>query len=132
VTFLPSLWVAAPGATDLQNGLVLFFALLIGHAFADYPLQGQFLSVGKVRGDALEKLTGTKWPQGVWLYLLSMHSLVHAGAVWMITADVRFGLAEFFLHWIIDFAKAEDMTNFYVDQALHIACKIVFVYLIIM
>jgi hypothetical protein len=127
MTILSSMWFTAPATFNPQLGFALFFALLIGHALADFPLQGQFLSTGKIRGQGLQKLTGIEWPKGVWIYMLSMHALIHAGVVWCITGDIRFGVAELFLHWMIDWAKGENFTNFYVDQSLHISCKIAYV-----
>jgi len=131
VIFLSSLWFVAPDTAGIQLCFSLIFALLIGHAIADFPLQGQFLSTGKVRGDGLEKKTGAKWPRNIWIYFLSMHSLMHAGVVWCITEDIRFGLVELFLHWVIDFAKGENVTNFYVDQWLHISCKVAYALIIV-
>ena len=46
--------------------------------------------------------------------------------VWVITGSVVLSVIEFVLHWIIDLAKNEELTNFYTDQALHMVCKIVF------
>jgi hypothetical protein len=120
-----------PGVSNLENGLVLLFAFLIGHALADFPLQGSFLAIGKERHGGLEKITGTKWPPGTWAYCLTMHSLIHGGAVWIVSGSVRFGAAEFALHWLIDLAKSARLTNFYVDQGLHVLCKCVYVYLLL-
>jgi len=114
-------------ADPIVQGIVLLFALMIGHALADFPLQGDFLAIGKERHGDLEKLTGTTWPRGMWAYCLTMHSLIHAGAVWIITGNVVLGAIEFALHWLIDFAKSSNVTNFYVDQCLHAACKIGYV-----
>ncbi len=112
--------------------LVLLFALLIGHAVADYPLQGKFLAIRKNRHIKSVDYTGDT-PPTVWLYCLSAHSLVHSGAIWVIFGAFNlpfaawFALAEFGLHSIIDFAKCERWTNFHQDQALHVLCKIGYV-----
>ncbi len=119
------------GGVSLTDAAALLFAFLIGHALADFPLQGQFLAVGKERYGDLEKLTGTKWPHGMWAYCLTMHSLIHAGAVWFISGSVILGAAEFVLHWFIDLAKSSNVTSFYVDQSLHFLCKIAYVILLI-
>jgi hypothetical protein len=66
-------------------------------------------------------------PAAIWVYCLSAHSLVHAGAVWIITGSALFGFIEFVLHWVIDFAKCEKWTNFHVDQGLHLASKLGYV-----
>ena len=109
------------------NALVFFWALLLGHGLADFPLQGEFLAVGKDRHDDLSRITGGKlWPDNIWLYCLTVHSLVHAAAVWVITGSVVLCLVEFVLHWLIDLAKNENLTGFYTDQALHILCKVIY------
>lgn len=113
------------------NGVVMFWALLLGHALADFPLQGEFLAVGKDRHADLSSLTGGQvWPKNVWLYCLTIHSLVHAAAVWVITGSVVLSFIEFILHWVIDLAKNERFTGFYVDQALHIFCKVIYAILL--
>ncbi len=113
------------------NGAVLFWALLLGHALSDFPLQSEFLVAGKDRHADLSSVTGGQiWPKGIWLYCLTIHSLIHAATVWVITGSIIFSLIEFVLHWVIDMAKNENLTNFYVDQGLHIVCKVVYAALI--
>lgn len=108
-----------------EGGLLLFFALLIGHAVADYPLQGAFLAKAKDRhsdsGVMFDEKVAPKW---LWIHALSAHSLVHAGAVWLITGSVLLALVETVLHWVIDFAKCEGWTTFNTDQLLHVVCRI--------
>ena len=104
----------------------LLFALIIGHALADYPLQGKFLAIRKNRHiKPLEY--GADVPATIWVYCLSAHSLVHAGAVWVITGSAALGFAEFVLHWAIDFAKCEKWTTFHQDQGLHLLSKLAYV-----
>ncbi|MDB4055785.1 DUF3307 domain-containing protein [Akkermansiaceae bacterium] len=114
----------------VTGALWLFLALAIGHAVADFPLQGVFLSETKNRNQKLSQDLNTKSPQGVWIHSMSAHSLIHCGAVWLITGSVLLGLVEFFLHWIIDFAKCENWAGFNTDQFLHYGCKIIYVALI--
>lgn len=104
----------------------MLFALIIGHALADYPLQGKFLAIRKNRHIKSIDYSGDT-PPAMWLYCLSAHSLVHAGTVWVITGSPLFGLIEFVLHWIIDFAKCEKWTNFHQDQGLHLISKAAYV-----
>ena len=109
------------------NALVVFWALLLGHALADFPLQGTFLAVGKDRHADLSAVTGGRtWPKGMWLYCLTIHSLIQAAFVWFILGAVLYSVVEFVLHWLIDLAKNERLTNFYGDQGLHIACKAIY------
>ena len=60
-----------------------------------------------------------------------MHSLIHAEAVWLISGSSTLGFVEFGLHWLIDFAKSSRWTNFYLDQALHVACKVGYVFFLL-
>lgn len=111
--------------------MILFFWLLVGHALADYPLQGSFLSTAKRRNGIVTV---------PWQIALSAHALIHAGFVAALTGSPYLGLAEFVLHSLIDFAKCEgwltprnqysdmaklrgERTAFWIDQSLHVACK---------
>ena len=110
---------------------MLFLALVIGHAFADFPLQGDFLSKGKNRHLPSPKLADEKeTPKSLWVYLMTAHALIHAGFVWLITGSVVLALVELITHWIIDVMKCENKTSFEIDQWLHVVMKIVYVALI--
>lgn len=121
-------------ATALSDGalhsplgaLSLLFALVIGHALCDFPLQGQFLAAGKNRNTKMPDPEGDPFPGNLWAYCLTAHALIHAGMVWVITGSPLFALIELVCHWLIDFGKCEKWTNFAGDQALHILCKIGF------
>lgn len=67
----------------------------------------------------------------MWRYWLSAHAATHATAVWFVTGNGWLGLAEFVLHWLIDFVKGENLTNIHQDQLLHIICKIVYVIILL-
>lgn len=113
---------------DFLGALVLFFALTIGHALGDFPLQGEFLSRGKNRHMPPPPLAdGDASPKHLWVYLMSAHALVHAGFVWIITGSALLGFAEFVIHFLIDTLKCERLTGFETDQWLHIATKGVYV-----
>lgn len=116
------------GTVD-QGPWALLFAFTIGHALADYPLQGKFLAIRKNRHIKSIDYIGDS-PASLWVYCLTAHSLVHAGAVWVVTGSAAFGFAEFVLHWLIDFAKCEKWTNFHQDQGLHLLSKVLYVALI--
>ncbi|HSJ02807.1 MAG TPA: DUF3307 domain-containing protein [Verrucomicrobium sp.] len=111
---------ASPG-----EGLSLLFALLIGHAIADYPLQGEYLALHKNRHYRGAGMSAQ--PQGLWLHCLLAHCLIHAGFVWLITGRVIFGVAELVLHFVLDAAKCERKINFHSDQILHGVCKMLYV-----
>lgn len=95
---------------------VLFFWLLVGHAVADYPLQGDFLAKAK---NHRAPLVGIPWQQA-----LFWHSLMHAGAVALITGSVWAAGFELVVHICIDWLKCDGHTSFNQDQLLHILCKI--------
>ncbi|MBU6301584.1 MAG: DUF3307 domain-containing protein [Verrucomicrobia bacterium] len=113
-----------PSLTDPGR---LFFALLIGHMLADYPLQTEFMAVGKNHRKPRPLPGGLAQTRGVWVHCLTAHALVHAGVVWVITGSVTLALLETVLHWIIDFVKSEGWTNLHVDQILHLLCKAAYV-----
>ena len=98
--------------TGVVSALFLLFAFTIGHAFADFPLQGDFLSRGKNRNAPPPPLAdGKACPANLWVYLMSAHCLIHAG----------------FVHWLIDVVKCEGHTSFATDQWLHILTKVAYV-----
>ena len=102
----------------------LFFALLIGHAFADYPLQGRFLALHKDRN---YHDPDCRRPDGLWIHCLFAHSLIHAGFVWFITGRVFLGFVELVIHLLLDLLKCEKRTSFHIDQLLHVASKALYV-----
>jgi len=115
--------------------IVEFFWLLVAHSLADYPLQGDYLAAAK------RKNSGLPTP---WWIALTAHSLIQAGFVAGLTGSMALGMAEFFCHWSIDYAKCEgwltpdwpfewrmaaERRAFTIDQALHIGCKALWVVL---
>jgi len=98
----------------------ILLLLLFGHALADYPLQGDFLSRAKRRGGI---------PGVPWLCALSAHALIHAGSVYLITNSALWAVVEFFMHGFIDYCKCEGLLGegehaFWLDQYLHFICKV--------
>lgn len=94
----------------------LLFWMLVAHALADYPLQGDFLAKAKSRQ---APITGVPWWQA-----LGAHALIHAGGVALVTGSVWLGLMEFAAHFAIDDAKCKGRLSFNQDQGLHIVCKV--------
>jgi len=86
------------------------FYLLAAHWLADYPLQGDFLSKAKQSGPLR-------------VYHLIAHAGIQGAGVALVTGSLWLGLAEWIVHTLIDEAKVRGMTAFAQDQALHIACK---------
>lgn len=93
--------------------------LLVAHLLVDYPLQGDFLAKAKNHTAPIPGVPA-------WLALAS-HAGLHAGAVWLITGSALFGAAELVAHAAIDRAKCSGKISFVTDQALHAACKILYV-----
>jgi hypothetical protein len=100
---------------DLQNPLAVFFALAVGHALADFPLQGDYLARQKTRASSTSREE--------WIVALSAHSLIHAGTVWLITGSMILGGIELVLHALIDLAKGGRKFGLVTDQILHLSCK---------
>ena len=113
------------------TAFLLFCALLIGHAFADFPLQGTFLASAKNRHNLPPGISpDDPCRHRIWIYAMSAHCAVHAGFVWVITGSWVLAMTEFVAHWIIDLLKCEDITNFDADQTLHIVTKAVMIALV--
>jgi hypothetical protein len=96
---------------------MLGMLLVVGHALADYPLQGEFLAEGKNRHTAIGKV--------FWPHALTAHALIHGGFVAVITGSAMLGAAETVIHWITDWLKCEGRISLNQDQAIHVACKAV-------
>jgi hypothetical protein len=97
--------------------ITLLFLLLVWHALADYPLQGDFLAKAKSRS---APIPGVPWYQA-----LGAHALIHAGGVVLLTGSLMLGVGELIAHFLIDDAKCRGRIGFNTDQALHVACKVV-------
>lgn len=102
----------------------LFFAFAIAHALADFPFQGDYLARTKRRNQAS---TSSEW-----LISLTAHSLVHAGGVWIVSGSALLGATELCLHWLIDLGKGEGKFGYTADQGLHLACKLVYVIVMVL
>lgn len=96
--------------------------LLAAHALCDYPLQGDFLSRGKNLNNPI--------PGVPWYQCMLAHSLIHAGAVCLVTGSVYLGLVEFVLHFFIDCMKCEGDLSFNTDQLFHYLLKFLYAFLI--
>lgn len=101
--------------TEALGALAL---MLVVHAVADYPLQGDWLS--KAKNHTLSLVPG----EVIWPGALASHAGIHAGGVWMVTGSAVLAAAEFVAHAAIDFAKCDGRLSYNVDQGLHVACKV--------
>lgn len=95
--------------------LHLFGALVAAHAVCDYPLQGDFL--------ARAKNPAAPIPGVPWVWAMSAHCAIHAGAVGWLTGSLALALFEFAAHFAIDVAKCRGRITFGQDQGLHLLCK---------
>lgn len=92
------------------------FYMLAGHALADFALQTPRTSAAKYPGNR----TGIPWQLG-----MAYHSLIHGACVGIATGHWLLGVAETIAHGSIDLAKGRGWYGNRADQALHIACKII-------
>lgn len=122
--------IGSYAADNAWAAVAVFFAMVIGHAFGDFGLQNGFVSSAKNRHSDLSRFFPEGPPLGVSGITLLAHALIHAGLVWLITGYVVLAVAEFVLHTVIDWAKGEGWFDFAIDQALHIACKVIFAVLL--
>lgn len=105
---------------DILSVLIL---LIVGHFVADYPLQGDFLAKAKNRK---APIYGVPWYHG-----MIAHCMIHAGVVYLITMNPILFAMEFILHFIIDDTKCSGKIDYNMDQALHIACKVLYFIILI-
>lgn len=105
--------------------IILFFAM---HCLCDYPWQGQFLSDCKAR---ITNPAHCPWWMG-----LTAHAMIQSGGVMAVLMacdhENRADLAiyEFIAHWAIDWHKGLGRHRLVVDQAMHVACKLLWVALL--
>lgn len=98
--------------------------LIVAHAAADYWAQSGDMARGKNRHNTPQNVPAGQVPKALWWHWLTAHALIHGGAVGLVTGSVTLGVAECLIHWCIDYAKCENWTGPNQDQALHLACKV--------
>ncbi|MEN5207382.1 DUF3307 domain-containing protein [Stenotrophomonas terrae] len=108
---------------SLIPSLTTFVLLIVGHALADYPLQGEFLSRAKNRF--------TPMPGVPWYQALGAHAVIHGGVVGWVTGSMLLGLLEALSHALIDDLKCGHRISYNVDQLLHVLCKLLWVALLL-
>ena len=95
--------------------------LLIGHVLADFPLQGDFLSDTKNHKRPI--------PGMPWQLCLAAHALIHGGMVAYVTQDIELGMCETLAHGLIDHMRCDGKYGMWVDQSLHLLCKVFWVWI---
>ena len=109
-----------------------FFVFVFGHCLADTALQPVAMAKGKNRHTPIDLSVVPKGqkPLKLWGMWMTHHSMIHGGVVYLLTGSFLFGVMEATSHWAIDFFKSESKYDPYVDQALHLGMKIVYISMI--
>lgn len=94
----------------------MLLLLVAAHFLADYPLQGEFIAKAKNRANPI--------PGVPFWHPLTAHAVIHGAAVGIITGSAFLGIAEAAIHWLTDDAKCRGRISYNIDQAIHIACKV--------
>lgn len=105
----------------VDQPLDLLILLLLGHLLADYSLQSDKMAVEKCPGKDVTLH---------WSWWLSAHAGTHGLIVALLTGVPLLGLAETLSHAVIDFGKCRLRYPLIVDQALHWACKVLWVIIV--
>lgn len=97
---------------------------MAGHLVGDYIFQSDAVASGKNKHADPRKF-------GVdWWYWMSAHAAFHGAIVGYITHNTWIGVAEFIVHWLIDYGKCEKWYQLHTDQILHTVSKLVWVVLL--
>lgn len=100
------------------------FWLVAAHFILDYPLQGDTTAREKNPGSTSELQKHVPW-----YYWMAAHAFSHGAPVAFVTGSVALGLAEVVAHFAIDLGKCKKLYNIHVDQGLHLACKVLWLFL---
>ena len=106
-----------------QGPLALFFAFVVIHTLADFPLQGEYLARQKSR-----KLADSR---SDWITALTAHCVIHAGGVWLVSGSLALAAVELGLHGLIDLGNGEEKYGVAADQILHLVCKLAYTLLLV-
>jgi hypothetical protein len=96
----------------------ILILLILAHFVADFVLQNDRMAVEKCPGKDVV-LHWTWWMAG--------HTALHGLFVAVITGIPLLGLAEWIIHFAIDYGKCRGYYNLGMDQAFHIFCKMLWV-----
>ncbi len=97
--------------------------LIAAHFLADFPLQGPFMSEAKNPQNPTHR--------EYWAWVMIGHGSIHAAFVLLITGSWLFAIIEWIVHVIIDLAKCDQAISFSRDQFLHLACKVIYVLVLV-
>lgn len=94
------------------NVISCFVLLMIGHFWADFSSQNDFIA--KFKSPIVEGKYNS-W----FIYCLSAHCAMHALYVLIITLSFKLALIMFITHFLIDVTKCLNKISFHGDQILH-------------
>ena len=97
--------------------LGLIVVMIFTHFLCDYPLQTHKITIGKCPGS---EVAGVPWR-----YWMAGHCVTHALAAALITGMPLLGAAEFITYFLIDTLRRKKKINPDIDQALRLACKVI-------
>lgn len=97
--------------------MLTLIALIGAHCFFDFAGQGDFMARAKNPAAALEGVP--------WRVVLMAHAAIHGAAVALITGIWWLFVLEYLAHYAVDKLKCDGDLTFGEDQAIHVACKIV-------
>lgn len=95
----------------------IFYELILAHAFFDLAAQSQYISYYKNPLNVHPH--GTYWP-----FVLVGHGLINGLGVYIVTGKISLSILETICHAIIDFGSCLRWYPIFVDQGLHLMCKI--------
>ena len=96
------------------------FLMLAAHYLADLALQGDFVATYKVQYLGKERKFNP-----IWYHVLLGHCMFHALGIYLSTGSLLLAVAELGAHFVIDYIKGREWIGFNLDQALHIACELI-------
>ena len=102
----------------------MYFWLFAMHFLCDYPLQGDFLARAKNHNAPL--------PGAPWYQALIAHAFIQGAGVALVTGSITLGLCEITAHAVIDYSKSDGWFGFDMDQCLHLGCKLVWVFMLLL
>jgi hypothetical protein len=117
-----------------------FLLYVSGHCLADTSLQTDAMARGKSRHTPIDPArvpVGQK-PLKLWYHWLTHHAMIQGLIAFLVTYLITRNMAvsymigglELVLHWCIDFCKCDNYTTPNQDQALHMATKVLYCFLI--
>jgi hypothetical protein len=104
---------------------LILLGLFVGHVLADFVFQPKHMSEYKKR--CFKRAPG----HAPWWMWLGAHGVTHGFAVWYVTGSLPLAFAEVVAHSLIDFGKCEGHYGVLVDQTLHLACKLLWAYILV-